>query len=278
MKTANSERVHIGLFGATNSGKSTLLNFISGTDTAIVSDQKGTTTDPIRKAMEITDFGPVLLIDTAGSLDNSELSEKRLEKTRNIIDKTDIFLYLLSLDDDGKLLEQIKKKNKPIIYIASKNDLAEGEQIFEKYKDLDPVRINVKDLASRNGIFERIKEVYKKDKLSITRDLVKEGDMVLLVMPQDKASPKDRLIKPQVMTIRELIDKKATAIVTGLENFEKTLEKVKPDLIITDSQVFKEVYDKKPSDVRLTSFSVLFSAFKGCLLYTSGAADDSPPV
>ncbi len=269
MRTSNGERVHIAIFGNTNSGKSTLLNYLSGQDTAIVSDNHGTTTDPINKAMEIHGLGPVVFIDTAGINDRTNLSNKRMAKSIGVLDKADIFLYVLSLDDDLSFVRKLKAKNKPIVYIAPKQDIDEGIEILEKFKDLDPIAINNKT-DDRYRLFERLKELYEKDrsqtsKPSITGKLVKASDTVLLVMPQDKAAPKDRLIKPQVMTIRELIDKDATCISTSLENFENSLEKLKnpPDLIITDSKVFAEVYKLKPEGSRLTSFSVLMSAFKG---------------
>ena len=265
-KTAMSERVHIGIFGKTNAGKSTLLNYLTGTDTAIVSPIEGTTTDPIRKPMEITDFGPVVFVDTAGTSDETVLGSRRYEKTLAEIDKVDIFLYLLSPGDD---LEMVKSfGDKPVIFLAMKVDIGKGKNLLEEFADKNPIGVDVRSLDSRGAIFEKIKSLYKKEDLSITKNLVKKGDMVVLVMPQDKAAPKDRLIKPQVMTIREIIDKDASAICTDIENFEKTIGNLKKiDLIITDSQAFKTVYEKKPKDVKLTSFSVLFSAFKGDIEY-----------
>lgn len=264
-KTGFSERCHIGIFGRTNAGKSTLLNYLTGLDHAIVSEKEGTTTDPIRKAMEITDFGPVVLIDTAGFADRTDLSEKRIEKSLAEIDKIDIFLYCLSEDDDLKILEKI---NKPVIFLAMHMDKERGEKILEEFKGKAPIPVDIRNTKARDEIFARIRKIYKKEDLSITKNLVGAHDTVVLVMPQDAASPKDRLIKPQVMTIREIIDKNATAICTNLENFEATIKSLnKIDLIITDSQVFKEVYQKKPEGVLLTSFSVLFSAFKGDINY-----------
>jgi hydrogenase maturation GTPase hydF len=268
MRTSNGERIHIALFGNTNSGKSTLLNYLAGEDIAIVSDTKGTTTDPINKAMEIHGLGPILFIDTAGIDDKTELSDKRVEKSIKLIDKADIFLYLLSIDDDLTFVENLKKENKPIIYVAPKQDLDEGAKILKKFKDLDPIPID-KRSDDRYKLFDKIKNIYQEKevdkKTSITGSLVYEGDTVVLVMPQDKAAPKDRLIKPQVMTIRELIDKNATCISTSLENFENAIKSLKnpPDLIITDSKVFLDVYKLKPHKSKLTSFSVLMSGFKG---------------
>lgn len=265
-KTSLSERVYIGIFGKTNSGKSTLLNYLTGQDAAIVSPIEGTTTDPIRKAMEITDFGPVVFIDTAGIADKTQLGQERYEKTLAEIDKVDVFLYVLSPGDDLKIIP--KFKDKPVIYLAMKVDTGEGSQILKDFAEKDPIGVDLSSTKSRDEIFGKIKDLYKKEDLTITKNLVKKGDMVVLVMPQDAAAPKDRLIKPQVMTIREIIDKGASAICTDLSNFETTIKSLnKIDLIITDSQAFKEVYEKKPIDVKLTSFSVLFSAFKGDLEY-----------
>lgn len=265
-KTGVSERVHIGIFGKTNSGKSSLLNYLTGTETAIVSHVEGTTTDPIRKAMEITDFGPVVFIDTAGTYDRTQLGKERYAKTLAEIDKVDVFLYVLSPGDDLEIIE--KFKDKPIIFVAMKMDTGEGAEIIKSYQDKNPVGVDIRGLDSRDEIFGKIRSLYNKEDLSITKNLVKKGDMVVLVMPQDEAAPKDRIIKPQVMTIREIIDKGASAICTDLTNFDQTIKSLnKIDLIITDSQAFKEVYEKKPSCAKLTSFSVLFSAFKGDLDY-----------
>ncbi|WP_311376662.1 [FeFe] hydrogenase H-cluster maturation GTPase HydF [Anaerococcus lactolyticus] len=265
-KTSLSERVYIGIFGKTNSGKSTLLNYLTGQDAAIVSPIEGTTTDPIRKAMEITDFGPVVFIDTAGTADETQLGKERYEKTLAEIDKVDVFLYVLSPGDDLEIIP--KFKDKPVIYLAMKIDTGDGEKILKDFAKKNPVGVDLASTKSRDEIFSKIKALYKKEDLTITKNLVKKGDMVVLVMPQDAAAPKDRLIKPQVMTIREIIDKGASATCTDLSNFETTIKSLnKIDLIITDSQAFKEVYEKKPNDVKLTSFSVLFSAFKGDLEY-----------
>lgn len=265
-KTGHSERVHIGIFGKTNSGKSTLLNYLTGQDVAIVSPIEGTTTDPIRKPMEITDFGPVVFIDTAGTADDTQLGKERYEKTLAEIDKVDIFLYVLSPGDDLEIIP--KFKDKPVIYLVMKMDTGEGDEILKDFGEKNPIGIDLSSTKSRDEIFTKIKAFYKKEDLTITKNLVKKGDMVVLVMPQDAAAPKDRIIKPQVMTIREIIDKEASAICTDLRNFENTIKSLnKIDLIITDSQAFKEVYEKKSSEVKLTSFSVLFSAFKGDLEY-----------
>lgn len=265
----NSERLSLALLGKTNSGKSSFLNFISDQDVSIVSNQKGTTTDPIKKSMEIHDFGPVLFFDTAGFDDDTNLYEKRIEKTKKAIEKADILLYFLSIDDKIEEISALKEKYKKIIFIATKQDLKIGNDLLEKFKDFSPLAINIKNNHDREKFFDKIKSTYKIEDNSITKSLVKENDLVLLVIPQDAEAPKYRLIKPQVMTIREIIDKNASAVSTNLKNLENTLNSFnkKPDLVITDSQYFKEVYNILDKDIRLTSFSVLFSAFKADINY-----------
>ena len=265
----NSERVSLALLGKTNSGKSSFLNFISDQDVSIVSSQKGTTTDPIKKSMEIHDFGPVLFFDTAGFDDDTNLYEKRIEKTKKAIEKADILLYFLSIDDEIEEVSGFKKKYDKIIFIASKQDLEIGNDLVKKFKDFSPLAINIKNNDDREKFFDKIKSIYKIEDNTITKSLVKENDLVLLVIPQDAEAPKYRLIKPQVMTIREIIDKNASAVSTNLKNLENTLNSFskKPDLVITDSQYFKEVYNILDKDIKLTSFSVLFSAFKADINY-----------
>lgn len=265
----NSERLSLALLGKTNSGKSSFLNFISDQDVSIVSSQMGTTTDPIKKSMEIHDFGPVLFFDTAGFDDNTNLYEKRIEKTKKAIEKADILLYFLSIDDKVEEISALKEKYDKIIFIATKQDLEIGNDLLEKFKAFSPLAINIKNNDDREKFFDKIKSTYKIEDNSITKSLVKENDLVLLVIPQDAEAPKYRLIKPQVMTIREIIDKNASAVSTNLKNLENTLNSFnkKPDLVITDSQYFKEVYNILDKDIRLTSFSVLFSAFKADINY-----------
>ncbi|MDU5341326.1 [FeFe] hydrogenase H-cluster maturation GTPase HydF [Anaerococcus vaginalis] len=265
----NSERFSLVLLGKTNSGKSSFLNYISDQDVSIVSSQKGTTTDPIKKSMEIHDFGPVLFFDTAGFDDDTNLYEKRIEKTKKTIEKADLILYFLSMEDELDDIFKLKKEYKNIIFIASKQDLDIGEKIFEKFESINPLKINLKNKNDRDKFFDKIRSDFKIEDKTITKNLVKENDLVLLVIPQDAEAPKFRLIKPQVMTIREIIDKNATAVSTNLKNLENTLNSFnkKPDLVITDSQYFKEVYNILDKDIKLTSFSVLFSAFKADIDY-----------
>ncbi|WP_270596775.1 [FeFe] hydrogenase H-cluster maturation GTPase HydF [Anaerococcus vaginalis] len=265
----NSERFSLVLLGKTNSGKSSFLNYITDQDVSIVSSQKGTTTDPIKKSMEIHDFGPVLFFDTAGFDDDTNLYEKRIEKTKKTIEKADLILYFLSMEDELNDIFKLKKEYKNIIFIASKQDLDIGEKIFEKFESINPLKINLKNKNDRDKFFDKIRSDFKIEDKTITKNLVKENDLVLLVIPQDAEAPKFRLIKPQVMTIREIIDKNATEVSTNLKNLENTLNSFnkKPDLVITDSQYFKEVYNILDKNIKLTSFSVLFSAFKGDIDY-----------
>ncbi|MFR3737207.1 [FeFe] hydrogenase H-cluster maturation GTPase HydF [Anaerococcus obesiensis] len=269
MKAYNSERFSIILLGKTNSGKSSFLNYISDQDVSIVSSQKGTTTDPIKKSMEIHDFGPVLFFDTAGFDDDTNLYEKRIEKTKKTIEKANLILYFLSMEDELDDIFKLKKEYTNIIFIASKQDLDIGEKIFEKFESINPLKINLKNKKDRDKFFDKIRSDFKIEDKTITKNLVKENDLVLLVIPQDAEAPKFRLIKPQVMTIREIIDKNATAVSTNLKNLENTLNSFnkKPDLVITDSQYFKEVYNILDKEIKLTSFSVLFSAFKADIDY-----------
>ncbi|MCI5839352.1 MAG: [FeFe] hydrogenase H-cluster maturation GTPase HydF [Peptoniphilaceae bacterium] len=270
IKTPKSLRIHIGIFGKRNTGKSSFLNSITEQYTSIVSDVKGTTTDPIYKSVEIPEVGPVVFIDTAGFDEEGELGKLRVEKTKKVIDKCDGFIYLLSDDFENEFLKLIKEKKKPIIYILSKSDKDDFEYRKEKYKNYNFLEFNSKDNLSKKIVLEKIKKTFKtKEERTITQNLVKENDTVILVMPQDIEAPKGRLILPQVSTIREILDKKANAICTGIENLNSVLNSLKkdPDLIITDSKLFSQVYKIKPEKVKLTSFSVLFSAFKGDLKY-----------
>lgn len=269
MKSPRSLRFHIGIFGKRNSGKSSFLNSITGQEVAIVSDIKGTTTDPIYKAMEIPDLGPVVFIDTAGIDDVGDLGLLRNEKSKKIIDKCDGFIYLLSPGDDLSFLKLLEKENKPIIKILSKSDRKDYEDLEKDFKDLNYVSYSAFKKDDKDKILGLIKKEFKAEEVSITGNLVKKGSLVVLVMPQDEAAPKGRLIAPQVQTIREILDKHAIALCVQKEEADQVFRDFgeKIDLIITDSQAFKEVYDMKPDGVKLTSFSVLFSKYKGDIDY-----------
>ena len=285
--TPNANRLHIALFGKRNSGKSSLINALTGQDTALVSDTPGTTTDPVQKAMEIHGIGPCLFIDTPGFDDEGELGNRRIERTWKAVEKTDIALLLCagggSAEETGEpdfteelhWLEQLKAKNIPTILLINKADIRKNTaslaiRIKESFGS-QPIPVSAKEKTGveliRQAILEKLPEDF--DHQSITGSLVTEGDLVLLVMPQDIQAPKGRLILPQVQTIRELLDKKCLIMSCTTDKLRETLQALSrpPKLIITDSQVFKTVYEQKPEESRLTSFSVLFAGYKGDIRY-----------
>lgn len=273
-QTPRSNRLHIGIFGKTNSGKSSLINAIAGHDVALVSEQAGTTTDPVYKSMELNPIGPVVLIDTAGFDDNTALGKEREARTRDVISKTDV--ALLIFDDSEDMSDEIAWMNYldegkvPVIAIISKNDIKDRTQLRERVKKqfgLDTLMVSAKDKNVAHIIKNAVSEVIPEDfqRQSILRNLIDEQGTALLVMPQDIQAPKGRLILPQVQTIRELLDNHCVTVCTTVNGLEKALGTLKnaPDLIITDSQCFKEVNSLKPAESKLTSFSVLFAAYKG---------------
>ena len=285
--TPNANRLHIALFGKRNSGKSSLINALTGQYTALVSDTPGTTTDPVQKAMEIHGIGPCLFIDTPGFDDEGELGNRRIERTWKAVEKTDIALLLCagggSAEETGEpdfteelhWLEQLKAKNIPTILLINKADIRKNTaslaiRIKESFGS-QPIPVSAKEKTGveliRQAILEKLPEDF--DQQSITGNLVTEGDLVLLVMPQDIQAPKGRLILPQVQTMRELLDKKCLIMSCTTDKLRETLQALSrpPKLIITDSQVFKTVYEQKPEESRLTSFSVLFAGYKGDIRY-----------
>ena len=276
-ETPNANRLHIGFFGKRNSGKSSLINAFTGHEVSIVSDVAGTTTDPVYKAMEIHPIGPCVLIDTAGFDDVGELGQKRNEKTALAAEKTDIAVLVISSEEfsaEEEWFGKLKKKGTPTLVVVNKADVLDSEKVSGLIKEKLGVVPVVTSAAKGEGISkmkDAIIRLVPEDfgEQTILGDLVGEGDLVLLVMPQDIQAPKGRLILPQVQTLRELLDKKCvimSATTDKLEDSLKALAKA-PKLIITDSQVFKTVYDKKPKESMLTSFSVLFAAHKGDLPY-----------
>lgn len=271
------ERKHIAIFGKTNTGKSSLINFLTKQDLSIVSDTKGTTTDPVYKNMEIIGLGACTLIDTAGFDDTTTLGNKRLEKTKEALLKTDLALLLFTEDNftfETKWIEKFKKLEIPFIPIVNKIDLMKEsknliDKIYENFK-VKPICISCKQNIGFDDLIATIKTNFENDnKVQITEGIVKENDVVLLVMPQDEQAPKGRLILPQVQVLRELLDKKCTVISTSLKDISNALNSLAkaPDVIITDSQIFKEVYNQKPKESKITSFSVLFAGYKGDLHY-----------
>lgn len=276
--TPRSNRIHIALFGKRNSGKSSLINALTGQHVSLVSDVAGTTTDPVFKSMEIHGVGPCVFIDTAGFDDEGGLGELRVQQTRKALDRTDIAIMVCTsdnLDDEIKWQSIIKEKNIPLIWVLNKSDLLKSPdemmRSIEKKCGTVPILVSasegkgIKDI--RNAIIGKMPDETMSS--GITGKLVEENDTVLLVMPQDIQAPKGRLILPQVQTIRELLDKKCLVFSCTTYKIEQMLKAMvhPPKLIITDSQVFKTVYDLKPAESRLTSFSVLFAQYKGDINY-----------
>lgn len=277
--TPSANRLHIGVFGKTNSGKSSLINAFTGQEVSIASDIAGTTTDPVYKAMEIHPLGACTIIDTAGFDDESELGAKRVEKTKLAAEKTDVAVIVFSAEEDHFAQEMkwyhfFKEKNTPVLLIINKADLGDAKALQEflvKETNEQPLIVS----AAKNEGVDRIKEALARKvpenfgERLITGTLVGEDDLVMLVMPQDIQAPKGRLILPQVQTTRELLDKKCLIMSVTTDKFVAALKQLMqpPKLIITDSQVFSYVYENKPKESMLTSFSVLFAAYKGDLPY-----------
>ena len=268
--TPSADRIHIGIFGRRNAGKSSIINAITGQNLAIVSDIKGTTTDPVLKAMELLPLGPVVLIDTPGLDDEGELGELRIKKAYQILNKTDIALLVVDSSigmtiEDEKILSKIQNKNIPYLIVYNKCD------IFAEAASQSDNTISVS--ASTGTHIHELKEWIaalapkSADSLPIVRDLLKSNDFVVLVVPIDSSAPKGRLILPQQQTIRDILEAGAVSVVVKDTELKETLNNLgkKPALVITDSQAFKEVAKIVPEDIPLTSFSILFARHKGDL-------------
>lgn len=286
--TPNANRLHIAIFGRRNSGKSSLINALTGQDTALVSDVPGTTTDLVNKAMEIHGIGPCIFIDTPGFDDEGILGEMRIARTLKAIERTDIALLLCedgNMEEERQWIQQLNDRNIPVILILNKSDhrecAADTAARIEKTCGETPLIVSAKERTGIEAVYQTILRKLPTDfgQQTITGDLVQEGDLVLLVMPQDIQAPKGRLILPQVQTMRELLDKKCLVMSCTTDRLTHTLEALSraPRLIITDSQVFHEVYRLKPESSLLTSFSVLMAGYKGDIHYyiESAAAIDS---
>ena len=273
-KTPSANRLHIALFGRRNSGKSSLINALTGQDIALVSNIPGTTTDPVSKAMELHGVGPCIIIDTPGFDDEGTLGEMRIERTLKAIEHTDIALLFCEDNDlriETEWKKQLEAKNIPVILILNKADIRMDTSSISdniaKSLGQKPLIVSAKEKQGiediRIAILEKLPQDFEQP--SITGDLVGENDLVLLVMPQDIQAPKGRLILPQVQTMRELLDKKCLIMSCTTDKLPQTLQALAypPKLIITDSQVFKTVYEQKPAESLLTSFSVLMAGYKG---------------
>ena len=311
-ETPRAERLHIGIYGRRNNGKSSLINAITGQNISLVSDFAGTTTDPVYKSMELHGIGPVVFIDTAGFDDEGELGQMRVERTLDAVDKTDIAIVVLSneniiknknsenslknlnsnieneksekeneivldIESEKEWINKLKKAKVPYLVVINKIDKMSKDDlnaISKKLEDdlkIKPILTSAVDKKGIELIREELIRLLPEDysMRSITGKIVKDGDTVLLVMPQDIQAPKGRLILPQVQTIRDLLDNKCLVLCSTADTMESMISKLvsSPDLIITDSQIFGDVYAKKPKESRLTSFSVLFADFKGDIDY-----------
>jgi [FeFe] hydrogenase H-cluster maturation GTPase HydF len=273
--TPRSNRVHIGIFGRRNAGKSSVINALTNQGISLVSDVAGTTTDPVFKSMEILPLGPVVLIDTAGIDDVGELGSLRVQRTYDVINKTDIGLIVFDgrLDEfsyEKDLIKEFKKRQKPYLLVANKIDLYDPNKMDDGTFKKDIVRYV--SASTKEGV-EELKKVIgetlklEDEKFRIVGDLIQPGDLVVLVTPIDKAAPRGRLILPQQQVIRDVLESDAIAVVCKEFELRDTLMKLgtKPKMVITDSQVFLKVSADTPKDIMLTSFSILFARQKGDL-------------
>ena len=266
--TPSSERVHIGLFGRRNAGKSSLVNKVTNQELAVVSDTPGTTTDPVTKAMELLPLGPVVIIDTPGFDDEGELGLMRVRKTAQVLDRTDIAVLVTDMtkplgECERELISLFEQKKIPFIIVGNKSDLSPSAPDGERFA------VSAKDNKNIYELREKIASLVsdREQTHRIVGDIVSGGELAVLVVPIDKAAPKGRLILPQQMVIRDLLESGAIPVVCRESELEKTLESLnkKPSVVITDSQVFGFVSKVTPQDIRLTSFSILMAKYKGFL-------------
>ena len=267
-EVSSGERIHIGFFGMRNAGKSSLVNAFTSQKLSVVSDVKGTTTDPVKKAMELLPLGPVLIIDTPGIDDEGDLGKMRVEKAREILSKTDIAILVCDAakgvsEADKGLIEIFNEKKIPYVIAFNKSDLLEKEKVSEGNSVYVSALTGENIDLLKNTVASLCK--VKTQEKYIVSDMISEGDIVVLVTPIDESAPKGRLILPQQQTIRDILDKGAIAITTQVFSLKKTLQslKDKPRMVITDSQAFGKVSQIVPEDIPLTSFSILFARYKG---------------
>ena len=299
--TVRADRIHIAFFGKRNAGKSSLVNAVTNQELAIVSDIKGTTTDPVYKAMELLPLGPVVMIDTPGYDDEGELGELRVKKADQVMNKTDIGVLVADAitglsDEDIQLAERLSKKNIPFIIVFNKSDMLSetmlspqkeknaanldengdgktnvGKDVIYKGitgKDVPCIYVSVLNKTNIHELRELIASVKPENsERRLVGDLIEPSDMIILVMPQDEAAPKGRLILPQVQMIRDILDEHGMSLCVQTEETAKAIDslKEKPKLVITDSQVFIKVAEAVPEEIPLTSFSILLARYKGYL-------------
>ena len=272
--TPSGERIHIGIFGKRNAGKSSLINAITSQDLSIVSDQKGTTTDPVFKAMELLPLGPVMVIDTPGIDDEGELGNMRVQRAYQILNKTHLAILVVDgiyglSEEDEKLLAFIQEKNVPVIVAFNKSELLTDEERQNIKVDVPYMLVSA---ATGENIYQfktALAKLLPEDEPNVMlEDLLQPNDVVVLVTPIDSSAPKGRLILPQQLVIRNIIDNKGIAIVVQPDELENALAKLnqKPRLVVTDSQVFSKVAEIVPEDIELTSFSILMARYKGALV------------
>ncbi len=295
--TPRADRLHIGIYGKRNAGKSSLINALTGQDIALVSPEAGTTTDPVFKSMELHPIGPVVFIDTAGFDDEGELGALRVERTEAVMDKTDIAILvvdgealtneeicLAALTVEKRWIDALVEREVPVIIAVNRLEKQNGmcAEISNALGGHPVIPISAAKGRGLEELRKAIQDAVPEDFLrrKILGDMVEEGGLVLLVMPQDIQAPKGRLILPQVQTLRELLDRHCTAVSTTVDGLERTLAILSraPDLIITDSQCFGQVYEKKPAESALTSFSVLFASYKGDIKKFVGGASSLDDV
>lgn len=269
-ETASADRLHIGFFGKRNAGKSSLVNAVTGQELSVVSDVLGTTTDPVRKAMELLPLGPVVIIDTPGLDDEGALGEQRVKRTRQVLNYADIAVVAVDAtvgvgSEEKELCELLESKNIPYIIACNKSDLLDELPVAGERE----IYVSALTGANINELKERIASLVKQsdEQKVIVGDLIKTGDKVILVVPIDKAAPKGRLILPQQQTIRDILDAGACALVCRDTELAELLSSLpeKPRMVITDSQAFGKVSKIVPRDIELTSFSILFARYKGDL-------------
>lgn len=267
--TPSANRIHIGFFGRRNAGKSSVVNAVTGQNLSIVSDVKGTTTDPVTKAMELLPLGPVVIIDTPGLDDEGAVGELRVQKAKQALNKTDIAVLVVDITEgknqiDEDLLKLFVEKKLPYVVVYNKSDLAAKTELLPQEIAVSAVtKDNINELKEK---IAALAAGIKQDK-RVIGDLLAADDVVVLVTPIDESAPKGRMILPQVQTIRDVLDSHAIVVTTQVEQLAKTLSFLKnpPKVVVTDSQAFGKVKKIVPEDILLTSFSILFARFKGVL-------------